>query len=117
MANAHPPGAGQQQGPANAPAPIGATDPGRAEKVLAGGVVAGKAGQLVILNGDETGYRLEAADGVSHPIAAASYLAFGDEYKLEGAIGARGEEASSAVKARAEIFADVVGRIEHGRVR
>lgn len=59
--------------------------------------------------------QLEAADGVSHPIAAASYLAFGDEYKLEGAIGARGEEASSAVKARAEIFADVVGKIELGQ--
>lgn len=58
--------------------------------------------------------QLQAADGVSHPIAAASYLAFGDEYKLEGAIGQRGEEASAAVQARAATFADVVGRIEQG---
>lgn len=58
--------------------------------------------------------QLEAADGRPHPIAAASYLAFGDEYKLEGAIGARGEEASAAVTARAEIFAGVVRRIEAG---
>lgn len=59
--------------------------------------------------------QLEAADGVSHPIAAASYLAFGDEYKLEGAIGARKEEAAAAVQARAATFADVVGKIELGQ--
>lgn len=59
--------------------------------------------------------QLEAADGVSHPIAAASYLAFGDEYKLEGAIGARNEEAAAAVQARAATFADVVGKIELGQ--
>jgi len=59
--------------------------------------------------------QLQAADGQSHPIAAASYLAFGDEYKLEGAIGARGEEASVAVQVRAATFADVVGRIELGQ--
>lgn len=59
--------------------------------------------------------QLEAADGVSHPIAAASYLAFGDEYKLEGAIGAKKEEAAAAVQARAATFADVVGKIELGQ--
>jgi len=59
--------------------------------------------------------QLESADGRSHPIAAASYLAFGDEYKLEGAIGARGEEASVAVQVRAATFADVVGKIELGQ--
>jgi RecB family exonuclease/CTP:molybdopterin cytidylyltransferase MocA len=59
--------------------------------------------------------QLEAADGRAHPIAAASYLAFGDEYKLEGAIGAKGESAAAAVQARAEIFADIVGRIEQGQ--
>ncbi len=59
--------------------------------------------------------QLQAADGRAHPIAAASYLAFGDEYKLEGAIGARGEEASVAVQVRAATFADVVGRIELGQ--
>jgi len=59
--------------------------------------------------------QLEAADGVSHPIAAASYLAFGDEYKLEGAIGARNEEAAAAVQTRAATFADVVGKIELGQ--
>ena len=58
--------------------------------------------------------QLQRADGRDHPIAAASYLAFGDEYKLEGAIGARGEEASVAVQVRAATFADVVGKIELG---
>ena len=59
--------------------------------------------------------QLEAADGQSHPIAAASYLAFGDEYKLEGPIGAKHESVAAAVQARAATFADVVGRIEAGQ--
>ncbi len=58
--------------------------------------------------------QLEAADGQPHPIAAASYLAFGDEYKLEGPIGAKGQEAAAAVHARAQAFADIVARIEAG---
>jgi len=57
---------------------------------------------------------LEARDGQSHPIAAASYLAFGDEYRLEGPIGKAGEVAA-AVEVRAGVFADVVHRIEEGR--
>jgi RecB family exonuclease len=57
----------------------------------------------------------EAEDGRPHPIAAASYLAFGDEYKLEGPIGGKGEEVTAAVQARAAVFADVVARIEDGR--
>lgn len=58
---------------------------------------------------------LEAADGRAHPIAAASYLAFGDEYRLEGAIAGAGGDAASAVEDRAAVFADVVARIEEGQ--
>jgi RecB family exonuclease len=58
--------------------------------------------------------QLEAADGQAHPIAAASYIAFGDEYKLEGPINAKGQDAAAAVHARAQVFADVIARIEAG---
>lgn len=58
--------------------------------------------------------QLEAADDQQHPVAAASYLAFGDEYKLEGPIS-RGADADVAVQARAAIFADTVERIERGQ--
>ena len=56
---------------------------------------------------------LEAADGAPHPISAASYLAFGDEQKLEGALERRGA-VQAAVHARAAEFAATVARIEAG---
>jgi RecB family exonuclease len=59
--------------------------------------------------------QLEARDGVPHPIADASYLAFGDEYRIEGPIAGSGQDAAAAVEARAAVFADVVSRIEDGR--
>jgi RecB family exonuclease len=57
---------------------------------------------------------LQAQDGKSHPIAAASYLAFGDEDKLEGAMGSRDHPASIAVETRAAEFAAVIEKIEAG---
>ncbi|NQW05066.1 MAG: PD-(D/E)XK nuclease family protein [Acidobacteria bacterium] len=57
--------------------------------------------------------QLEARDHQSHPIAAAMYLAFGDEHKLDGRLGTR-REAAVAVQARASEFAGVVSRIEAG---
>jgi RecB family exonuclease len=57
---------------------------------------------------------LQAQDGKTHPIAAASYLAFGDEDKLEGAMGSRDLPASIAVETRAAEFAAVIERIEAG---
>jgi ATP-dependent helicase/DNAse subunit B len=56
---------------------------------------------------------LEAADGMPHPISAASYLAFGDEQKLEGALEKPGA-VQAAVQARAAEFAATVARIEAG---
>jgi RecB family exonuclease len=56
---------------------------------------------------------LEAADGGSHPVSSASYLAFGDEQRLEGPIEKRGAVAA-AVQARAGEFARTVARIEAG---
>ncbi|MEO6223793.1 MAG: PD-(D/E)XK nuclease family protein, partial [Vicinamibacterales bacterium] len=57
--------------------------------------------------------QLEAADHMSHPIADAMYLAFGDEQRLEGRVGSAGD-AAMAVEARASEFAGVVARIEAG---
>jgi hypothetical protein len=57
---------------------------------------------------------LQAQDGKTHPIAAASYLAFGDEDKLEGSMGSRDLPASIAVETRAAEFAAVIERIEAG---
>jgi RecB family exonuclease len=56
----------------------------------------------------------EAADGRSHPVSSASYLAFGDEYRLEGRLGSSPAEVGNAVEARAGAFASVVERIERG---
>jgi hypothetical protein len=58
--------------------------------------------------------RLEAADGRPHPIAAAGYLAFGDERRLEGRLGSGREPADLVVDARASEFAGIVARIEAG---
>ncbi len=57
---------------------------------------------------------LQGEDGKTHPIAAASYLAFGDEDRLEGALGSRDQPAAIAVEARAAEFAAVIDRIEQG---
>jgi RecB family exonuclease len=57
--------------------------------------------------------QLEAADHMSHPIADAMYLAFGDEQRLEGRVGSA-SDAAMAVEARASEFARVVGQIEAG---
>ena len=57
---------------------------------------------------------LQAQDGKMHPIAGASYLAFGDEDKLEGAMGNRNLPAAIAVETRAAEFAAVIEKIEAG---
>jgi RecB family exonuclease len=57
--------------------------------------------------------QLEARDKHPHPVAAAMYLAFGDEQRLDGRLGTRAD-ASVAVETRAGEFASVVGRIEAG---
>jgi RecB family exonuclease len=57
---------------------------------------------------------LEQADGVPHPIAAAMYLAFGDEDGFQGALGGRDRAAADVVRSRVEQFAGVVDRIEAG---
>lgn len=56
---------------------------------------------------------LEARDGRPHPVAAAMYLAFGDDRELEGALGRKGE-AHLAVADRAGEFAKTIQRIESG---
>jgi RecB family exonuclease len=57
---------------------------------------------------------LEAADGRPHGIAAAMYLAFGDDRRLDGPVGGPHEPAQIAVEARAAEFAAAVDRIEAG---
>jgi RecB family exonuclease len=57
--------------------------------------------------------QLEARDGAPHPIAAAMYLAFGDDRRLEGRLA--GEPAGPAVAARVSEFAGTVERIESGQ--
>lgn len=58
--------------------------------------------------------RLEAQDGRSHPITAAMYLAFGDDRRLEGALGSSTEPVAIAVEVRAGEFAAAIDRIESG---
>jgi RecB family exonuclease len=57
---------------------------------------------------------LGSRDGRPHPVRAAMYLAFGDDRKLEGAIGSSSQPADLAVDARAADFASIVGRVEAG---
>jgi RecB family exonuclease len=57
--------------------------------------------------------QLQARDHQSHPIAAAMYLAFGDEQRLDGRLGTK-SDAAIAVQARASEFAGVVEKIEAG---
>ena len=57
---------------------------------------------------------LEAADGGSHPISSAMYLAFGDDRRLEGSLCGPSDPVTQAVEARASEFAATVERIEAG---
>lgn len=57
---------------------------------------------------------LEAEDGRPHPVAAAMYLAFGDDRQFEGALGGSKTSAAAVVADRAGAFADTVDRIEAG---
>ena len=58
---------------------------------------------------------LEGRDGRSHPVAAAMYLAFGEERRLDGRLGGRDVPPAIAVEARAAGFAAAVARIEAGQ--
>jgi RecB family exonuclease len=58
--------------------------------------------------------QLEAADGRPHPIAAAMYLAFGDDRRLEGRLGSASDPVPLVVETRATEFARAVERIEAG---
>jgi RecB family exonuclease len=58
--------------------------------------------------------KLQAADGRSHPIDAAMYLAFGDEDEFQGSLGNTKRSAADVVRARVEQFADIIDRIEAG---
>jgi RecB family exonuclease len=57
---------------------------------------------------------IEREDGRPHPIAAAQYLAFGDDRRLEGSLGDRRTPAGLAVEARASAFAAAIEQIEAG---
>jgi RecB family exonuclease len=57
--------------------------------------------------------QLQARDHQPHPVAAAMYLAFGDEQRLDGRLGTKAD-AAVAVQTRASEFAGVVARIEAG---
>lgn len=57
--------------------------------------------------------QLQARDHQPHPVAAAMYLAFGDEQRLDGRLGSKNDTAI-AVQSRAAEFAGVVARIEAG---
>jgi RecB family exonuclease len=59
--------------------------------------------------------QMESAEGRPHPIASASYLAFGDDRRFEGRIGEKGEPAALAVETRALAFSHAVGQIESGQ--
>ncbi|HEX5070014.1 MAG TPA: PD-(D/E)XK nuclease family protein [Vicinamibacterales bacterium] len=57
---------------------------------------------------------LERAHQTPHRIAAAMYLAFGDEDDFEGSLGNRDRLAEDVVRARVEAFAGIIDRIERG---
>jgi hypothetical protein len=54
-------------------------------------------------------------DRREYRIGGASYLAFGDEDRLEGAMASKEPETAIAVLARAGEFATVIDRIESGQ--
>jgi RecB family exonuclease len=57
---------------------------------------------------------LERRDGRAHPVAAATYLAFGDERRLEGRLSGAAADVAAAVSAKAGDFAATVEHIERG---
>jgi hypothetical protein len=58
---------------------------------------------------------LESEDGQPHPVRAALYCAFGDDWKIEGPLaGGREADVPAAVAAGARQFAEVVAHIERG---
>jgi ATP-dependent helicase/DNAse subunit B len=57
---------------------------------------------------------LEAADGRSHPVTDAMYLAFGDERAFVTKLGKTAGDTAHAVTARASAFTDAIDRIEAG---
>jgi RecB family exonuclease len=57
---------------------------------------------------------LERSGQAPHRIAAAMYLAFGDEDEFEGSLGNRDRQAEDVVHARVQAFADIIDRIERG---
>ena len=58
---------------------------------------------------------LQAREGRSFSIREAMYIAFGDEDRLEGALGSRDQSPAIAVESRAGEFAGVIERIESGQ--
>ena len=58
---------------------------------------------------------LTAQDGRPHPIRAATYLAFGDERRLEGKLHGSGTDVGPAVVGKASDFAAAVEAIEAGQ--
>lgn len=57
---------------------------------------------------------LEREDGRAHPVSVAMYMAFGDDYRLDGRLAGTASDVDVAVTVRAGQFADVVGRMEEG---
>jgi RecB family exonuclease len=58
---------------------------------------------------------LEHRDDRPHPVAAAMYLAFGDDEDMSGRLGGRNDPVALAVEARAAAFAGHVAQIEAGQ--
>lgn len=57
---------------------------------------------------------VEAADGQSHPVSAAMYLAFGEDRQLEGRLGSSPAMVQYEIETKAATFAATIGRIEAG---
>jgi ATP-dependent helicase/nuclease subunit B len=57
---------------------------------------------------------LERETGRAHPVSAAMYLAFGDDRRIESALGGKDEPIDVAVQARASAFESAVRDIEAG---
>jgi RecB family exonuclease len=58
---------------------------------------------------------LQQQDGRPHDVAAAMYLAFGDDRRIDGPLGTEREPVAIAVQARAAAFAGHVEQIEAGQ--
>ncbi|MCC7008628.1 MAG: PD-(D/E)XK nuclease family protein [Acidobacteria bacterium] len=59
--------------------------------------------------------QLAALHGQPHPVSSAMYLAFGDDRRVDGALGGPPDPVDLAVRARASTFAAAVEDIEAGR--